>query len=358
MPSAPHLTPAQRRAATGGALVAGAAAAIWRAQLARDRRAVARDPEHARLFAALEGSPHRVRAGDGTELHAEVFGAEDAPTIVLVHGWMCALEFWSPQIQDLARDHRVVAFDLRGHRRSARPADDDYSITALADDLEAVLETLVPADRRVIVAGHSLGGMTTVAWAQRHPSSRARLAAAALVNTGMGDLVSESLVVRMPTVAGRAQQLIGRAVLAAPAPLPRHSSPVTHRAIRYVALCPDATPAQVAFCEQMILACGPSVRAGFGRTLSKLALHDAVEDLDVPTLVIAGERDRLTPPSLARRLAEALPRPAGLTTLPRVGHMAPVEDADAVIAALRGLADDHLRSAATERPPSGMMRLP
>lgn len=68
----------------------------------------------------------------------EVHGAEGAPAVVLSHGWTCSTAFWAAQIRDLARDHRVVAYDQRGHGRS--PAAAAYSTTALADDLAAVLE--------------------------------------------------------------------------------------------------------------------------------------------------------------------------------------------------------------------------
>ena len=59
-----------------------------------------------------------VRAGDGTRLHAEVFGPEDGYPIVLAHGITCAIRVWAYQINDLARDYRVIAYDHRGHGRS------------------------------------------------------------------------------------------------------------------------------------------------------------------------------------------------------------------------------------------------
>ena len=81
----------------------------------------------------------------------------------------------------------------------------------------------------------------------------------------------------------------------------------------------------------------PKVRAGCGREISRLDLQDRVEHLSVPTLVLSGDRDRLTPPVHARKLAETLPRCAGLVELERTGHMAPLERPDEVTGALRGL---------------------
>jgi pimeloyl-ACP methyl ester carboxylesterase len=75
--------------------------------------------------------------------------------------------------------------------------------------------------------------------------------------------------------------------------------------------------------------------------LAELDLTEAVPSLRTPTLVMAGDRDRLTPPSHARRLHRALPQPAGLVVLEGAGHMLPVERADAVNTRLREFAGIH-----------------
>jgi pimeloyl-ACP methyl ester carboxylesterase len=72
--------------------------------------------------------------------------------------------------------------------------------------------------------------------------------------------------------------------------------------------------------------------------MADMDLEHALAQLTVPTLVMAGERDRLTPPAHARRIAAALPEPAGLIELPNTGHMGPLERPAEVAAALRDLA--------------------
>lgn len=335
--------------ALAGAAGAGLAAAAWTARLKADRRAVRDDPAADVLAAPLEGRPLALAAGDDTPLHAEAFGPEDAPTVVLVHGWSCALRFWTCQIQALAVDHRVIAYDLRGHGASGRPEDGDYSIDAHAADLAAVLRAVVPAGERAVVAGHSLGAMTLVALAGELPEAvTERVAAAALVNTGMGDLISESFVLRTPGALDGARQVVGRVMLSAAAPLPKGTTPISHRAVRYIALSPQASPAQVAFCERIVLECPRDVRAACGGTLTELDLHDAVRSLELPTVVIAGDADRLTPPSHARRMADTLPQLEELCMLDGSGHMSPVSDADAVTARLRRLARDHAPTGARD----------
>ncbi|TXS55581.1 alpha/beta fold hydrolase, partial [Streptomyces sp. t39] len=138
-------------------------------------------------------------SADGSRIHVEVHGPEGAPTVVLAHGWTCSTHFWAAQIRDLARDHRVIAYDQRGHGRTPLA---DVGTERLADDLEAVLTAVLAPGEKAVVAGHSMGGMTMMAAASR-PAFREHTAAALLCSTGSARLVDESLV--LPMRAGRAR---------------------------------------------------------------------------------------------------------------------------------------------------------
>lgn len=329
------------------------AGAAWERQRRADRRSIGADPLKAVLDAPLEGRVQEameVLAPDGTPLHAEVFGPDGAPTVVLVHGWTCTLETWTHQIQALDGDLRLVAFDLRGHGRSGRPRGGDWSIEALAGDLEAVLRACVPEGEQAVVVGHSLGAMTTVAWADQHPDQvRERLAGAVLISTGLGDLITESLLVGTPGPLQWVKGTVGRAFLGARAPLPRTTTPLSHRVIRYIACSPGASPATVAFCEAMILGCRREARGGCGATVSRVELREALKDLAVPTAVLVGELDRLTPPVHARAMADALPDVIRYVELRGIGHMTPLEaprEVTAIIRALTARAVEHARAVA------------
>jgi pimeloyl-ACP methyl ester carboxylesterase len=322
-------------AAAGTAAALAATAALEAAHMRR----IAHDPQKEALEETPHGRARSVPSADGTALHVETFGPKDGETVVLAHGWTEALRYWTYVIRGLVdRGLRVVAYDERGHGDSAPAKGGDYAIPRFGEDLEAVLVACVPEGRRAVVAGHSLGAMSIASWAEKHDVER-HVKAAALLNTGVGDLIAEHLLVPLPGIAQAVNRVIARrGFLGSRAPLPRFSTPLSYAAIRYIAFGPDASPAQVAFFERMLVTCPPQVRADIGIAMSEMDLHDALPRLTVPTIVIAGAKDKLTPPSHARRIAEMLPQLRRLTVLENAGHMTPLERPDVVIEALAELA--------------------
>jgi pimeloyl-ACP methyl ester carboxylesterase len=295
-----------------------------------------RDPEYLRLIEPLGGTELPLVSADGTHLHAIVLEPEGTgtATVVFAHGWTEQLSFWGPVIRRLrAGGLRIVAYDLRGHGSSGPAADGDYSIERFGEDVEAVLAAAAaPAGAppaaaapagALFVVGHSLGGISIAAWAADHDVP-ARIAGAALVNTGVDDLIGGALV--LGELGKRLNpRWLSRAVLSSSAPLPPLTTPIELAVIRHTAFGPTASTAQVAFYERMLLQTPASVRAASGIALSDLHLGSALARLTVPTLVISGDRDRLTPPDHSRRIAEVLPSLARLLELERTGHMAPLE---------------------------------
>ncbi|MGI8460401.1 MAG: alpha/beta fold hydrolase [Solirubrobacterales bacterium] len=313
----------RRRALAGLTAAAGFATAGAIAQK-RLLASIAADPENERLRRPLGGEELAVAAADGTELHAEAFGPADAPKLILAHGWMCAIEFWRYQIDELAGDFRVIAYDQRGHGKSAEA--DDYSFGAFSADFGTILDAFVPVGERALVAGHSMGAMTIAAWAGDNPDKVAnRLSGALLFNTGLGDLITESVILRTPERLTGLRDPIGRLMMTAALPIPATPSPIGDAAVRYVAMNPDASPARVAFVRRMALTCNPKARSKAGATMARMDLWKSVESLDTPTVVIAGRADKMTPLPHAMKLFESLPKPIELVKLPGIGHMAPIE---------------------------------
>ncbi|MFD3308881.1 alpha/beta fold hydrolase [Streptomyces sp. NPDC058694] len=270
-------------------------------------------------------------SADGARLHVEVHGPEDAPAVVLSHGWSCSTAFWAAQIRDLAADHRVIAYDQRGHGRS--PASPACSADALADDLEAVLAATLAPGEKAVLAGHSMGGMTLMAAAGRD-RFREHAGAVLLCSTGSSRLVAESLVV--PMRAGRLRTWLTRKVLGSRAPL-GPVTPLARRILKYATMGPGSAPGMVEACARIVHACPRKVRYAWSHVLDTLDLDHRVRELSVPVAVVVGTADRMTPVVHARALVAALPHCVGSTELPGLGHMTPVEAPELVITRIREL---------------------
>lgn len=293
--------------------------------------AVASDPRAADVAPVTPDEVRTVTTADGTRLHVELSGPAGAPVVVLVHGWTGATPFWSSQVRRLRADHRVVAYDQRGHGRSTGEHT-AFCTDVLGDDLQAVLQAVLADGERAVVVGHSMGAMAVAAWAGRHPDEVGRRASAAvLLNTGLDGLSWESTFLPgRGRLSGRAQ----RALLARPDALVGPVS-LTAAGLRHLAFARDASPAAVDLGTRLMRATDRRHRAAWADVMGDLHLLAEARFLTVPTTVVASDRDRLTPPVYARRFAAELPQLVELVELTGVGHMTPLEAPDAVAALIR-----------------------
>ncbi|MBV9314895.1 MAG: alpha/beta fold hydrolase, partial [Pseudonocardia sp.] len=231
------------------------------------------------------------RTSAGVRLHIEVDGPLDAPiTLVLIHGWTLDTRSWAPVTRVLtAPGHpplRVVRYDHRGHGRSDAVAKADMTIDALADDLAQLITHRVPVGP-VVLAGHSMGGMTAMALAQRYPELVARrVAGLALISTAVGGLASTTLglSVRMLALVRRAE-----AKLAASARFDRRAVLVRYPkalepGVRWLLIGARADAGACAASARCVASCRPSTFFGFRPTLDA---HDRAEALaafaEIPT---------------------------------------------------------------------------
>jgi pimeloyl-ACP methyl ester carboxylesterase len=104
-------------------------------------------------------SATRIATTD-VELSLQVSGTDDGPVVVLVHGFPDNRTVWSRVVDDLERDHRVAAYDVRGAGESTAPAKrSGYRMARLVDDLVAVLDEVAPDGRPVHLVGHDWGSI-------------------------------------------------------------------------------------------------------------------------------------------------------------------------------------------------------
>jgi pimeloyl-ACP methyl ester carboxylesterase len=300
----------------------------------------------ARKFAAAEALPKGrvvpVRSKDGIRLHTEVFGPEDGYPIVLAHGITCALRVWAYQIADLSTDYRVIAFDHRGHGKSAvPPRRHRYSLDLLAGDLDAVLEATLAPGERAVIAGHSMGGIAITSWADRYPEQVSQRAdAVALINTTTGELLRNVQFLPVPAPLAEARVRAAGSLLRTfgAAPLLRAVDRPSRRFVSTIAVGRDADPAIVDFIYELFTSTPPAGRGGWARALVDTLgpEHIGLTNLTAPTLVIGSTKDRLLPMVSSRHIARMAPNLASFVELPG-GHCAIVERPDDVNKHLRML---------------------
>jgi pimeloyl-ACP methyl ester carboxylesterase len=289
-----------------------------------------------------------VEAEDGTRLFVEEVGEGDPP-VVLTDGIGCDGFAWRYLAPRLAERHRVLHWHLRGHGRSGPPGDPErLSIEDLALDLRRICD-----DWRVdrpVVAGHSMGVQVALEYCRQNPGDVSALIlmcgtfgriTTTFHGTDLLDQVLPGLIRGAKMFPGDARAVWGRVpaaiafrVACAGRELDgdRIQEEDFHRYWEHAALM------------------NPDV---FLRMLEHAGVHDAegfLPNVDVPTLIVAAERDTFTPMELADAMAHAIPG-AEIEVIEEASHAAPVEQPDRIAERVEEFLTTRLRP-----PPSSNTR--
>jgi pimeloyl-ACP methyl ester carboxylesterase len=307
-------------------LVAGIAAGVVGAVYAGERAVVARirhrdDPDAGLPLVPGFDTDQVFDSHDGGTIYTISRG--DGPPVVFCHGVTLSSRVWAKQFESFpAAGFRAVAFDARGHGAST-VGESGHSIDNLADDLLTVLEALDLHD--AILVGHSMGGMGVQAFVIRHPEvARARVRGVVLQSTSSRNLVSD---------ARRVRATLERIVGIGPDLGTFMRQPNLGFLLARIGFGNDPHASHVEATRQMLSACTRETTRDATTSLLSLDLTDGLPAVKVPTLVLVGTADALTPPRDSHRIAELVPG-ARLVEFPGAGHMLMYErtdDVDAVI---------------------------
>lgn len=297
-----------------GVIGTGAAAALayWGQGAIAKRWARNANPLADESLVFPPGLAATVTTDDGARLAVRRVGS-GRPTVVLLHGLTGNRDDWGPVARRLVDGGlEVLAIEHRGHGQSTAGAD-GYGVARLAADVAQVLSSLNLRD--VTLVGHSMGAMTAMATMIEHPQVAAeRITRLALVATtaSLSDLRSQlglkalSLKLTDWFAVFDKRMRVGAGLMA----MSRNPS--------------------LELVDHLIESTGRISHETRRQATAALADYDITDSLDqltVETLIVAGSRDRLTPPRFSRALAKRIPS-ATLHTVDGGGHMMMLDRAD------------------------------
>ena len=281
-------------------------------------------------FFSLRSAGPDVLTPDGVVLHTEV---DDGPandfTLLFVHGYGLNLDCWHFQRQHFRGQLRQIFYDHRSHGRSGRSEAELCRIPQLAEDLYQVLREVV-GETPVIMIGHSMGGMTIMRLAQSHPELfGTQILGVALLCTSAGEMANHSPIRGIP---GRTFHRIAEPLMAGLNRIPelvaqgrRAGSDLGYVVTRRLAFGPDVPPSFVDFASEMLADIPLEVVADYFPAFEEVDEFRALEVLSaVPTVVVGGEDDVITPIEHTARIIDLLPK-AEAIRVENCGHLGMIE---------------------------------
>ncbi len=305
----------KRVLAAGTALLAAVGAAVLTVRRAMARWAETPDAHDGRAAVFPDGTEHLIPTDDGATLR--VVEAGQGPTAVLVHGLTSNIDDWGYVAERLVHSGlHVVGVNQRGHSGST-VGSEGFGAARLGADLATVFEQLEITD--AVLAGHSMGGIASMMLALDRPDLASRrvrslVLVATIARTSRSDqragirLISKRRSERL-TEESAAARLIGRGLFGR-----EPSGALIEAAIASGARCPADT----------------RVAASLG--LLDYDIRDRLASIDIPTLVVCGTRDLVTPLYESKAIAAVIPG-ATLEVVPDAGHLV-IWEADELVAAL------------------------
>ena len=240
-------------------------------------------------------------------VHAAVEGPAEAPPLLMLHSIGTSMHVFEPQVAVLARTHRVIRMDLRGHGLSG-VTDGDYSMELHAADALALLDAL--GVRQAHVLGLSIGGRIAMQLAAMAPD---RVLSLMLMDTALEFLPPKAWQDRIDAVREIGTQALVEVVMP-----------------RWVV---DPSLASSQGLRQMLLRTDRRGYAGSAAALRDARAAQVAGRIACPTTVMVGDRDIATPPAMAREIEAAIPG-SRYVEISEAGHLPTLERAEQATAAI------------------------
>jgi pimeloyl-ACP methyl ester carboxylesterase len=270
-----------------------------------------------------------IKRPDGSSINIEYYGKEDAQPIIFIHGWNANIKNWFYQRKYFETNYRLIMMDLPGLGKSTRPKNNDFSLNKMAADLQAVIDhTKV---QNPILWGHSMGGMTILSLLARNPDpNRTSIKGAILEHTTYTNPVRTIIFSKLMTA-------IQKPVLTPLCYLIIYLSPLIwitrwmsylngHSQImtRLLTFSGTQTAKQLDFSTLLSTMTPPSVMARGVLGMFKYDVSNDLKKIQIPTLIIAADKDLLTKPIASKFMNNHIPNSELITVAPG-NHQALIE---------------------------------
>lgn len=272
----------------------------------------------------------KIQAADGSILHVEFEGPVDGPTIILTHGWALDSTAWYYVRRELSKRYRLVLWDLPGLGKSTQPSDGRYSVARLAEDLRLVIEKT--GDKPVTLVGHSIGGFMMLTLFRLHPNLfKQKVNGMVFVDTThtwpLNTVMAGGLlrVLRWPVIEPLLILTIVLWPLVWLMDIQSYFNGNSHIINRITSLSHAVTRGQLDFAATFNLKDKPSVLAKGLRAVLRWDETETPRKISVPTMVIAGDADRLTKPEAGKEIAAMIPGADFFMVIP-AGHNGILEE--------------------------------
>lgn len=249
----------------------------------------------------------KVYLPSGVSINYVERGTPAGLPVVFIHGFPFSHRMWDAQMRALPHGIRAISYDLRGHGES-QVADGQYTIEFLVDDLIALLDHLV-IDKAVL-CGLSMGGYVALRAIERSPE---RVRALVLADTRSEADPNEAKIKRAATIMA----------------VKRDGVPAFAETFVKAVFAPQNLSGQPQAVESIKSIIRGNTQLGIAGTLIALAARTdttaSLAKITVPTLIMVGEHDTLTPPAASESMHAAI-KGSQLVVVPGAGHVANIEN--------------------------------
>ncbi|HET7772123.1 MAG TPA: alpha/beta hydrolase [Chloroflexota bacterium] len=293
---------------------------------------------------------------DGTVLRVERYGLANGPTVVLTHGWGTDSTEWYYAKRSLGTRFRVLVWDMRGLGNSTRSPSNDYRVSTLAADLDAVV-ALAAGDAPVILVGHSLGGVSSLALCRHFPECLApagQVAGLVLVNSTYTSPLATTTAsgffsaVRKPVLEPLLLLTIWLWPVMWLSAWLSYLNGTAHLLSWLTGFAGRPPRRQLDFTTRLGAKAHPAVLARGMLAAFRCDETAALAAVKVPALVITGEGDRVLVPQASARISAALPQ-AQLLSLADARHQALLQRHESFDAAVLSFASGCLETPTSAR---------